>query len=75
MLRRDISPISDLFGAGIVTLDLFANWIKEESDFEKPWESVLKLTPNFKGFIKKLIVRGNNSFYTADEAITELKTI
>ncbi|ATW23811.1 hypothetical protein DCMF_02475 [Candidatus Formimonas warabiya] len=74
-LRRDISPSSDLFGTGIIALDLFTNWVKDETDFHQPWETVLHLSPNFASFINKLLHFGNSSFISADEAISELKNI
>jgi len=57
LLRREISPRSDLFGTGVVAVDLFTNWVEDESLFEENWDEVLPLSEPFKVFIKKLLSR------------------
>lgn len=67
LLRREISPRSDLFGAGVVAVDLFTNWVEDESLFEESWEQVLPLSQPFKIFIRKLLSR--DGFASAAEAL------
>lgn len=74
LLRREISPRSDLFGAGVVAVDLFTNWVEDESFFSRPWQEVLPLSSEFAVFLQKLLSR-NNGFATAAEALEQMKTI
>lgn len=55
MLRKDTSPRSDLFGAGVVGLDMFANWIEDENLFSKPWQEILPASDSYKLFIERLL--------------------
>jgi serine/threonine protein kinase len=55
MLRSQVSPSSDLFGAGVVGLDLFTNWIEDEALFQKPWQEILPASDRFKSIIDRLI--------------------
>lgn len=71
LLRREISPRSDFFGAGVVAVDLFTNWIEDESQFQQPWEEVLPLSLPFKRYVKKLLFQGGG-FSSAAEALDEL---
>ncbi|KJS13320.1 MAG: hypothetical protein VR67_04880 [Peptococcaceae bacterium BRH_c8a] len=70
LLRREISPRSDLFGAGVVAVDLFTNWVEDEALFKESWEHVLPLSEPFKEFIKKLLSR--EGFTTTAEALAYL---
>lgn len=74
LLRKEISPRSDLFGAGIVAIDLFTNWVEDESLFDLPWEEVLPLSDSFIAFLHKLLGR-EGGFQTAMEANAFLKRI
>ena len=55
LLRKDISPYSDLFGAGVVGLDLFTNWIEDETLFQQPWQDILPASDAYKTFIERLL--------------------
>ena len=55
LLRKEISPGSDLFGVGVVGLDLFTNWIEDESLFQQPWQDILPASDTYKTFIEKLL--------------------
>jgi len=55
LLRKEISPRSDLFGAGVVGLDLFTNWIEDETLFQKPWQEILPASNTFKALIEALL--------------------
>jgi serine/threonine protein kinase len=68
MLRKDVSPRSDLFGAGIVGLDMFANWIEDENLFRKPWQEILPASDSYKLFIERLL-GPENRFKTARDAL------
>ncbi|WP_449240919.1 serine/threonine protein kinase [Desulfoscipio gibsoniae] len=70
LLRREISPRSDLFGAGVVAVDLFTNWVEDEALFKESWEEVLPLSEPFKIFIKKLLSR--EGFTSSTEALAYL---
>ena len=52
LLRREISPQSDLFGAGVVAVDLFTNWVEDEALFKENWEQILPLSEPFKVFTR-----------------------
>lgn len=71
LLRREASPRSDLFGTGVVAVDLFTNWVEDESLFNKNWEEVLPLSEPLKVFIKKLLSR--EGFATGTAALFYLK--
>jgi serine/threonine-protein kinase len=55
LLRKEISPCSDLFGVGVVGLDLFTNWIEDERLFQQPWQDILPASDAFKTFIERLL--------------------
>jgi len=74
LMRKEISPCSDLFGAGVVAVDLFTNHVEDEAQFELPWENVLALSDSFVSFIKKLLSR-NDGFATSKEALEYLKNL
>ena len=55
LLRKEISPYSDLFGAGVVGLDLFTNWIEDETLFQQPWQDILPASDAYKTLIERLL--------------------
>ncbi|WP_027364524.1 protein kinase domain-containing protein [Desulfotruncus alcoholivorax] len=73
LLRRDISPKSDLFGVGVVGVDLFTNLV-ENPNLNAPWQKVLPLSIDFINFLKKLLSQKNN-FKSASEAMMHLELI
>lgn len=75
LLRREISPRSDLFGVGVVAIDLFTNWVEDEALFTQPWEKVLPISSQFIGFLQRLLSRDNHGFSSVSEALNELKNI
>ena len=66
LLRKEVSPRSDLFGAGVVGLDLFTNWIEDEALFQKPWQEILPASDTFKALIETLLNQGTQSISAAD---------
>lgn len=74
LLRREVSPRSDLFGVGVIAVDLFTNWVEDESLFKKPWEEVLPHSKPFVVFLQKLLSR-ENGFETAAKALEYLESI
>jgi serine/threonine-protein kinase len=73
-LRAEVSPWSDLFGAGVVTLDLFANWIADEEEFKRPWQDIFPGSDRFKLFIERLLLP-EVQFVSAREALEHLEKI
>lgn len=71
LLRREISPRSDLFGVGVVAVDLFTTWVEDESLFEMPWQEVLPLSGQFIVFLQKLLSQ-EDGFDSAAEALEYL---
>jgi serine/threonine protein kinase len=55
LLRKEISPSSDLFGVGVIGLDLFTNWIEDETLFQLPWQDILPASDSYKTFIERLL--------------------
>ena len=74
LMRTEISPRSDLFGVGIVGVDLFTNLVEDESQFELPWDKVLTMSESFMFFLKKLLSR-KKGFKTAEEALNYLESL
>lgn len=74
LLRKEISPRSDLFGAGVVALDLFTNWIEEEASFQKPWQEVLPASSEFIDYLERLVLT-KNQFVSANEAQQALSAL
>jgi len=68
ILREDSSPRSDLFGVGVVGLDLFANWIEDEKLFQKSWQDILPASDSYKLFIERLL-EPENQFKTAGDVL------
>ncbi|WP_066637350.1 protein kinase domain-containing protein [Desulfolucanica intricata] len=73
LLRREISPRSDLFGAGVAAVDLFTNWVEDEALFKRSWKEVLPLSEPFKDFVEKLLSR--EGFASSAEAQAYLSRI
>jgi len=55
LLRKQVLPFSDLFGVGVVGLDLFSNWIEDETLFQQPWQNILPASDAYKVFIERLL--------------------
>ncbi|OPX94950.1 MAG: Serine/threonine-protein kinase B [Syntrophorhabdus sp. PtaU1.Bin002] len=66
LLRKEVSPRSDLFGAGVVGLDLFTNWIEDEALFQKPWQAILPASDIFKSLIETLLSQETQSISAVD---------
>jgi serine/threonine protein kinase len=66
LFRKEVSPRSDLFGAGVVGLDLFTNWIEDEALFQKPWQEILPASDVFKVLIETLLNQGMESISAGD---------
>ena len=70
--RNDFSLQSDLFGAGVVAIDLFTNSVV--SDNTIPWEQKIPVSRPFKSYIRKLLgVEG--AFVSCLEAIEHLRSL
>jgi len=74
LLRKEISPRSDLFGAGVVAVDLFTSWVEDETLFDRPWQEVLPLSEPFVSFLARLLSR-EDGFHTAAGALEYLGSI
>lgn len=74
LLRREVSPRSDLFGAGAVAVDLFTSWVEDESLFNRCWQDVLNLSDPFIVFLEKLLSR-EGGFETAASALEYLGSV
>lgn len=73
-LRKEVSPRSDLFGSGVVALDLFTNWITDEAMFQAPWQDILPAGKDFISFLERLLIP-EIQHSSASEAVRELKHI
>lgn len=71
-MRNDFSIQSDLFGAGVVAVDLFTNSVS--SDEFIPWEQRIAVSQSCKSFIRRLLgVEG--SFRSCIEALNFLRSL
>ena len=70
--RNDFSLQSDLFGAGVVAVDLFTNAISSEASVA--WEQHIPVSPGLKAFIRRLLAV-DDSFASCNEAILHLKRL
>lgn len=70
--RNDFSMQSDLFGAGVVAVDLFTNAISSEASVA--WEQHIPVSPGLKAFIRRLLAV-DDSFASCNEAIVHLKRL
>jgi serine/threonine protein kinase len=68
IFRNDVSPKSDLFGTGVVGLELFSSWIEDEKLFQKPWQEILPASNSYKLFIERLLEPAKE-FRTARDAL------
>ena len=68
LLRKEVSPRSDLFGAGVVGLDLFTNWIEDEALLLQPWQDILPASGSYKMYIERLLNQ-ENQFASAGDAL------
>jgi serine/threonine protein kinase len=66
VLRKEVSPRSDLFGAGVVGLDLFTNWIEDKALFQRPWQDILPASDIFKTLIETLLNHGTQAISAMD---------
>ena len=64
--RKEISPRSDLFGVGVIGLDLFTNWIEDETLFQRPWQEILPASSAYKALIETLLNQGVQSESAGD---------
>lgn len=74
LLREEVSPQSDIFGTGIVAIDLLSSLIKDENLFKEPWQKVIPVSETFKNFLEKLLMR-EGGFRTAQQALNFLKIL
>jgi len=71
-MRQDLSLKSDLFGAGVVAVDLFSNSVVVNQSLK--WEAQIPVSQPFKSFIRSLLgVEGN--FASCKEAIKQLSLL
>jgi len=66
LFRKEVSPRSDLFGTGVIGLDLFTNWIEDETLFQRPWREILPASNTYKDLIETLLNQGAQSISAAD---------
>lgn len=68
-MRNDLSIQSDLFGAGVVAVDLFIN--SAIADASTAWEQRIAISPSFKSFVRRLLGI-EKKFMSCTEAIDHL---
>jgi len=71
LLRKADCPESDLFGIGIVGLDLLSSQVTDETLFEQPWQSVLRVSYSFQRFLEKTLSQ-NDNYGSAKEAFLDI---
>ncbi|MBP2662977.1 MAG: Serine/threonine-protein kinaselike domain protein [Firmicutes bacterium] len=71
-MRNDLTVQSDLFGVGVVAVDLFINSVI--SDVSTQWEEVVPISLPFKTFIRKLL-GVESCFASCTEAIDQLRLL
>lgn len=70
-LRREISPASDIFGTGMVAIDLMGNWFGEEPpDFSRKYP----ISAGFAIFLRKLL-KPAGGFSTTSAALEYLRKL
>lgn len=74
LLREEASPRSDLFGAGVVGLDLFTNWIEDEIPLKTPWQDIFPGGDSLRGFLEQLLIP-ENQFPSARDALRYLEKV
>ena len=70
--RNDFSIQSDLFGAGVVAIDLFTNSISPSQSIS--WEQHIPVSPSLKRFIRRLLAV-DGKFVSCNEALEYLKRL
>lgn len=70
--RNDFSIQSDLFGAGVVAVDLFSNSISPDQSMS--WEQHIPVSPSLKAFIRRLLAV-DGKFASCNEAIEHLRRL
>ena len=71
-MRNDFSEQSDLFGAGVVAVDLFSNTAVADESLN--WEQRISISSSFKTFIRRLLgVEGR--FASCIEAVEHLQSL
>lgn len=70
--RRDFSVSSDLFGVGIVAVDLFTNSVVGE--MANPWEQSIPVSQPFILFVRRLLGR-EGRFASCKDALNQLRSI
>ncbi|XFO66695.1 putative serine/threonine-protein kinase YbdM [Sporomusa silvacetica DSM 10669] len=68
--RNDFSIQSDLFGAGVVAVDLFTNSISFDQSVS--WEQHIPVSPSLKSFIRRLLAV-DGKFASCNEALEHLR--
>ncbi|WP_021171072.1 Protein kinase domain protein [Sporomusa ovata DSM 2662] len=68
--RNDFSLQSDLFGAGVVAVDLFTNSISPDQSMS--WEQYIPVSPSLKSFIRRLVAV-DGKFASCNEALEHLR--
>jgi len=70
-LRREISPVSDIFGTALVAIDLMGNWFGEE-----PPDTLREypVSTEFRAFLRKLL-KPDRGFSTAAAALEYLRNL
>ncbi|MCW2278482.1 serine/threonine-protein kinase [Heliophilum fasciatum] len=53
--RRAISPQSDLFGAGVVAVDMMVNHVPPEIRDGQKWDQLVPLSPGMIAFLRRLM--------------------
>ncbi len=71
-MRNDLSVQSDLFGAGVVAVDLFTNSIAPGQS--GAWEQQIQVSPPLKSFIRRLLGVEEN-FMSCSEALEYWRNI
>ncbi len=74
LLRDQVSPSSDLFGAGVVALDLFTNWITDDKQLKQPWQDIFPGSSQLRSFIEQLLLP-EVQFPSARDALDSLEKI
>ncbi len=72
--RQAVSPASDLFGAGVVGVDLFTNWVSDPAHFALSWQKLIPASQPFITFLEQLLT-GQKYFCSAADAYHTLKSL
>lgn len=74
LMRKKVCPESDLFGTGVIAIDLLSSQIKDEALLEEPWQKVLLISEAFIDYLEKLLSNERN-FRSAKEALDALQSL